>query len=90
MLLLSLILAGCTPTCDQVCTHLVEECGDLGTERSTAAECEEQCISQKNLLIKWRDTQKQDAFYAELECLESSSCDEIAAGACYDEDIWSF
>ena len=56
----------------------------------TADECQAVCEDQKALLSRWTDTQKQDAFDAELRCLQESSCDEIAEGVCYDDEVWSF
>lgn len=82
--------AGCTPTCDRVCTRIVEDCGDLGTERMSAYECEESCLNQQKLYERWADTQKQAALDDELTCLVDATCDEIAAGTCYNEDIWGF
>jgi hypothetical protein len=69
----------------------VDECGDLGTERETAYDCQLQCEDQHDLYWKtWTDPDKRDAFRAELTCLNGSTCDEIAAGACYDPEVWSF
>jgi hypothetical protein len=84
-----LSLAGCTPTCEQVCEKLVE-CENEGTERMTAFECEESCSDQQDLLDRWTDEEKRDAFDAQLVCLNDEECDAIAAGACYDAEVWSF
>lgn len=90
MFLLVVALGGCTPSCERVCEKLVDQCGDLGTERGSAMECEEQCIDQRDLYARWNDVQKRDAFDAHLQCLMGSTCDEIGDGVCYDEEIWSF
>lgn len=91
LLLLAGLSAGCTPTCENVCTRLVEDCGNLGTERETAYECEEQCTAQRDLYWKtWTDQDKRDAFNDELTCLASESCEDIDGGICYDPEIWSF
>lgn len=89
-MMLFLGASGCTPTCERVCTRLVEDCGDLGTERMATYECEENCAQQRDLYERWTDTQKQDAFDAQLSCLVDATCDEIAAGVCYDEEVWSY
>ncbi len=89
LLLLGAALAGCTPTCEQVCDKLVA-CGDLGTERMSSAECQEQCNDQKLLLSEWTDDQQEAAFEAELSCLFSSECADVAAGVCYDDAVYSF
>lgn len=88
-LLLFALLAGCSPTCEQVCDKLVA-CEDPGTERMGSAECQESCVQQQELLDHWNDVQKQDAFDAELSCLYESSCGQVQDGACYDADLWSF
>jgi hypothetical protein len=72
-----------------VCDKVVE-CDDLGTERMPPEECKESCLQQKALYATWTDTQLRDAFDDELSCIDDSSCDDIAAGVCYDEDLWSF
>ncbi len=66
------------------------ECGNPGTERMSAPECEEQCNEQKELYQRWTDTQLRDAMDEQLVCIDESSCDEIADGVCYDEALWSF
>lgn len=87
--LLATLLWGCKPTCEQVCDKLVA-CEDPGTERMGSAECQESCVRQEELLDHWNDVQKQDAFDAQLSCLDASTCDEVQEGVCYDADIWSF
>ena len=84
-----LSLLGCTPTCEQVCDKVVE-CGNEGTERMTAFECQESCEAQQDLLDRWTDVEKREAFDAELRCLRDEECDAIAGGACYDAEVWSF
>lgn len=88
VLLISL-LSGCTPTCQDVCTKLVA-CDGLSTERMTEGECDEQCTLQQTRYETWDDSQKRDAFDDELTCLYSSTCDEVADGVCYDEEVFSF
>lgn len=88
-LLLLAVLAGCDPSCEQVCDKLVA-CEDLGTERMSAAECEEQCNEQAELYATWNDTQLRASFTDELNCLYDSECSAIAEGVCYDEALWSY
>ncbi|MFZ5477827.1 MAG: hypothetical protein ACOZNI_13715 [Myxococcota bacterium] len=80
---------GCSPTCEQVCEKLVD-CENEGTERMTATECELSCDEQEDLYDRWTDEQKRDAFEAELQCIQESACEEIAEGACYDPEVWTF
>ena len=90
LLLVLAALAGCTPTCDQVCDKLIA-CENPGTERMSSAECKESCDDQRALLNEdWSDIQKRDAFDAELTCLYESECADVADGVCYDATIWSF
>lgn len=82
-------LVGCRSTCQDVCDKLVE-CDGLPTDRMSSAECEDSCKSQAALYDDWADVQKQDALQAELDCLGDATCDEVAAGTCYDEAIWDY
>ena len=82
-------LTGCDASCADVCAHVVE-CDGLPTQRMSTDECEEACRSEQDLYDGWADIQKFDAFQAELDCLNASTCDAIGAGVCYDESIWSF
>ena len=83
------LLGGCTPTCEEVCERLVDECG-AGTERLNSDECQESCQSQRDLYQRWEDEGLRDAFDASLECYRDTACDEIAAGACYEQAVWTF
>lgn len=83
------LASGCKATCQEVCAKLVE-CDGLPTERMSADECEESCKAEADLYDGWADIQKQDAFQAELDCLSGATCEDIAAGVCYDDSIWSF
>ena len=85
----ALLLGGCTPTCEQVCDHLVT-CKGVVPAASTSAECEEACVAQRDLYDRWTDTSLQDGFDAQLGCLDAATCEEIGAGACYDAHVWSF
>lgn len=87
--LAALIAPGCTPSCEDVCEKLVA-CENEGTERMSAPECEESCRDQQSLYAEWDDTQLRDAFEAEMTCLGDATCEEIADGVCYDEEVWAF
>ncbi|MBM4391636.1 MAG: hypothetical protein FJ090_10985 [Deltaproteobacteria bacterium] len=89
MFLVLVLLSACTPSCEQVCEKLVA-CDNDGTERMPEAECTEACQEQQALYDDWTDVQKRDALDAELSCLYNATCDEVASGSCYDEDIWAF
>lgn len=89
LLILAALLAGCTPTCEQVCRKLVE-CDGLSTTGMSWYECELSCRAQEDLYQRWEDAEKQDAFDEELRCLQESTCAAVADGACYDPTIWGF
>lgn len=88
-MILFLALLGCTPTCDEVCSKLVE-CENEGTERMSADECSESCTAQQALYATWTDTVKRQAFDDELTCLYNAECSNIADGECYDDEVWSY
>ena len=89
MVLAVALLAGCEPTCEEVCDKLLA-CDGIGTERVSAAECEEQCNEQQELYATWTDTQRRATFQDHLSCLSDSECADIGVGVCYDEDVFSF
>ena len=72
-----------------MCKKLVA-CENEGTERMSSDECKESCQQQQDLYAGWTDGEKQDAFDAELSCLYTSECADVADGVCYDEEVWSF
>lgn len=86
---LILLLWACTPTCEEACNNLVA-CDNPGTEFLAADECLESCQSQRDLYQHWEDQGLQDAFDDALSCYTDSSCDQIAAGACYNASIWTY
>lgn len=89
MFLAFFFVLACTPTCEEACKAIVA-CGNEGTELLSADACEEQCNNQRDLYDTWDDKALQDAFDDSLSCYKNSSCDELAAGACYNEDLWSY
>jgi hypothetical protein len=89
MLLFLAALSGCTPTCEEVCDHLVT-CKGMVPAGATSAECEEACVAQRDLYDKWTDTSLQGGFDEQLTCLAESTCEAISLGRCYDAHIWSY
>lgn len=63
---------------------------DLDTSRLALDACIDDCERQNALYEVWEDTEKQRAFRAHRSCLGRSSCEEIDAGVCYDEDLFIF
>lgn len=86
---LSALLAGCTPTCDQVCDHIVA-CGNPGTELLNSEECADACLRQDALYEEWTDEKLRDGYDAALRCLDDATCTELADGACYDPEVWPY
>jgi len=82
------LLAGCQPTCKEVCKKVLE-C-DLDSDRVSVVECEENCTRQQLLYEIWEDEAKADLFVEHKQCIMGASCDEIADGTCYDEDLFVF
>ena len=89
MILLFALLAGCTPTCEQVCDHVVE-CGNPGTERMSSEECTDACNRQDQLYQTWTDVNLRHSFEDAKRCLDEATCDDLADGACYDPEVWPY
>jgi hypothetical protein len=85
---LAAALAGCAPDCDRSCRKLIG-CG-LDSPRTAFDECVQSCESEQGLLESWEDDVKLSAFAEERRCIASSTCEEIADGACYDPDLYPF
>ncbi len=80
-------LVGCAPTCTQVC-HKLDRCDLNGDVLVT--ECVASCEAE---ISDYRDTDDKDSkvtFNVQRKCLGSHSCDEIAAGACYESSLFPF
>ena len=85
------LAAGCAPTCEQSCRKLLFDC-ELDTERVALDECQTSCLRQEALYESWENQELTDLFRDHRRCVASSSCDEIADGACYEgyEDLFLF
>ncbi len=82
-------LSGCEPSCERTCAKLLD-CDGVETPRVGQEDCELQCARQEELYDSWDDTQLQDAFADHKRCVLDETCDAIADGACYDEDLFSY
>lgn len=80
--------AGCTPRCQETCTKVLD-CG-LGSTRVAYDECVISCQRENDLYTRWEDEAKEQAWKEHKQCLGSATCDEIAAGVCYDDDLFAF
>lgn len=90
-LLLSLIgfLAGCEVSCENTCEKLLS-CSSVETPGVSPTDCEQACTSQEILYEGWEDQAKRDALSEYKTCVSDSTCDAIAEGVCYDENIYNW
>lgn len=80
------VLVACAPPCAQLCAKL-DRC-DLNGGVSVD-ECTETCDAQIEVYkAETEDDEAQKAYRRHRLCLGSHSCEEIAAGACYDEELF--
>jgi hypothetical protein len=84
----ALALAGCTPDCERTCRKVLS-C-DIDSPRDAIDMCKASCETEDHLYDVWDDQEKTDAFHEERRCLVDSSCEDIAAGACYDDRLYPF
>ncbi len=82
-------LPGCAPSCGQTCKKVLD-C-ELDSPRTTTLECRDDCERQRSLYEDWwKDEEKVEQFEEHRRCLMQSTCDQLAAGACYDEELFLF
>lgn len=88
LLILGAGLSACEPTCKATCRKLLA-CDDVNSPRVSQDDCEYSCTTQQNLYEQdWEDTQLREALADAKRCVSASSCEDIAAGVCYDEDLY--
>lgn len=88
-LLAALLAPGCTPTCDQTCKKLVS-CEGVETAGLSEELCVEDCQQQEALIDYWEDTQLLEQLDASRRCVRDNTCEDIAAGVCYDPDLYPY
>ena len=80
-------LVACSTPCSTVCDKLLE-CEELGFGGISDKECELDCAVQQT---SYEDDAALDAaFEAYKSCVTESSCEELAAGACHNPDLFAF
>jgi hypothetical protein len=85
------LLAGCPPTCQQLCGKLNRcETDPLVTIDECRLSCERELESYTTLAKEEDDREPLKAFNQHRLCLGNHSCDEIADGVCYDEALFLF
>lgn len=83
----ALLSAGCEASCKTACKALLE-CDGVDTPRLPLQECESSCLVQQDVYESWDDTQLRDAFGDFKNCVRDETCENIADGACYQEDLF--
>lgn len=88
LLLSSTALIGCEPSCAKTCKTLLA-CESVETEVTEEEECEASCLTQEEVYEDiGEDSDEREAFKDLKKCIQSSECDAIAAGECYDEELY--
>lgn len=85
----ALVLGGCHATCKQACKKLLD-CDEVESSRVNLEECRASCSREEELYESWENTALEEALRDELDCITSSTCEELAAGACYDDDLYPY
>ncbi len=81
------LASACAPTCETTCRKIVRcELADNFEQ----LECEESCTRQSALFEVEDNKTLRQAFAAHRRCVTSSTCEELEAGECYDEDLFQF
>ncbi len=89
LLILTLLAAGCEPTCEQTCEELLA-CDEVESDRVALDDCTAACLVQQQVYDDWEDIELQQGFADYKRCISEESCDAIADGACYDEDLYAW
>ena len=84
MLLFIFILGACSPTCDQVCEKIYT-CID--GDNTDELNCLSACRTQQS---EAQEDENDASFDSLKQCLHSESCEDIEAGVCYDETLYSW
>lgn len=82
------LLTGCEPSCAKTCTTLLS-CDSVETNVTEIEECESSCLVQQEVYEDLGDDSAEREAFKELkQCIQSTECDAIAAGECYDEELY--
>jgi hypothetical protein len=88
-MIFAILLWACSPDCDRTCQKLLT-CDELEAPEMGEEECVSACNAQVNLYEDEEDEATQNALDDYKSCVIDSTCDELAAGVCYNEDIYSW
>lgn len=79
-------LTACPPPCSQLCAKL-ERCDLSATV--TLDECNESCDNQLDFFKNERTLSVEEKLFNQQRvCISSHSCDELAAGACFEDALF--
>ena len=84
-----LVAIACEPSCEQTCETLLE-CEDASTDRIALDDCTAGCLVQQQLYEDWDDIELQEDFADYKRCVAEETCEALADGACYDEELYSW
>ena len=88
MLIGAVFAPGCTPRCQESCVKVLD-CG-LESTRVARDECVRSCQLVQDLYSRWEDEAKEEAFKEHKRCVREATCEELADGVCFDEDLFVF
>lgn len=89
LLVLASLTVGCQTSCEDACEKLLE-CEDVESARISVEDCEGSCERQIAQYEKWQDTDKIHRLEDQRNCIDESSCQDIAQGICYDTELFPF
>jgi hypothetical protein len=81
-----LFIWACTVTCEQVCTT-ISSCEEIEQDNISEIDCRSACLSQQE---QAQEDEREEAFDDLKSCLNTSTCDDIVEGVCYDEELYSW
>ncbi len=87
LLLVSALIAGCEPSCEDTCEKLID-CDQVEMEYTSARECAAACETQQSVYDKWKSTDEREWFGDMKYCIDDASCADIADGECYDDELY--
>lgn len=87
-LVLVALASGCEPTCENTCEKLLS-CEDVDQPRASQGDCEVACTNQETQYEDdWENQQLADELADAKQCIMDSECADIAAGDCYNPDLY--
>ena len=85
----TLTLGGCTPSCDEAWRRLFN-CEALEVYGMTGDTCTEDCLYQEAVYDDWDDVELREAYKESRRCVADATCEDLAAGVCFDETLYPY